>query len=112
MDTHQGAELLEWTDVEKLRDGMLLSGESGEPEIVEAEPLAEALTAGKQPPSLVVFNLYHSAARTAALTVASGAGAALSFQDTFDDRAALLFIGDFYLQQSESLDLIRRAFGA
>ena len=96
VDTHQGAELLEWTDVEKLKDGMLLADENGEPEIVEAEPLAEALTAGRQPPSLVVFNLYHSAARTAALTVASGAGAALGFQDTFDDRAALLFIGDFY----------------
>jgi hypothetical protein len=45
---------------------------------------------------LVVFNLHHSAARIAPLTVAQGADAAIGFQDTIDDSMAEQFLADLY----------------
>jgi hypothetical protein len=93
VDTHQAAELLEEPDA--ARDGWLLAGETGAYDAVGAEELARILNAAGGP-ELVVFNLYHSASRLAALTVAGGAGLALGFQDTFDDLAAELFVGEFY----------------
>jgi hypothetical protein len=47
-------------------------------------------------PLLAGFNLYNSASRICALTVAEGAGAALGFQDEFDDSLAELFFCNFY----------------
>jgi hypothetical protein len=95
VDTHQGAELLGEPD--KWPDGMLLRGAEEKSHLaVSSAELVGALCANAKKPALVVFNLYHSAASTAALAVAHGAGVAVGFQDTFDDLAAELFIGDFY----------------
>lgn len=94
VDSHQGASLLEREDGAK--DGWLVADGHGGEAAVDAEALADVLNSGDGGPDLVVFNLYHSASRVAALTVAGGTGAALGFQDTFDDLAAELFIGEFY----------------
>jgi hypothetical protein len=96
VDVHQGAELLEWPESKDRWDGMILADENGEPRGETAQALASALGSGVRKPKLVVANLYHSAARTAALIVGEGAGAALGFQDTIDDLAAEMFIGNFY----------------
>ena len=47
-------------------------------------------------PRLVAFNLWNSAARLAPLTVAAGAGAAIGFQDVFDDDLAEIFYSCLY----------------
>lgn len=97
VDVQQGLEYFEVAGADPPPDGMFLTGEDGRPVVVPALDLARTLTAGKsRKPGLVVFNLYHSAAHMAPLTVAEGAGAALGFQDTFDDLRAELFIGEFY----------------
>jgi len=63
---------------------------------VGAVELARALCADGTRPELVCFNLYNSAARMAALCVAEGAGAAIGFQDSFDDALAELFFSTLY----------------
>jgi hypothetical protein len=45
---------------------------------------------------LIACNIYNSAARIAPLAVASGAGAAIGFQDSFDDDLAELFFSTLY----------------
>lgn len=80
----------------RLRDGYLMAGEKIDVEVVAAEALAPALNAGKTKPVLVGCNLYNSASRICALAVAEGAGAALGFQDEFDDSLAELFFSTFY----------------
>ena len=95
-DTHQGLALLGHDDSETQRDGYLLRTDTGAPAPVSAEQLAAALTCGFTPPALVTLNLHNSAGRVAPLLLAAGAGAALAFQDSFDDALAELFLGSFY----------------
>ncbi len=95
-------------------DGMILSRtEDGAriPVPVGAPEVAKAVRgAGRKRPALVVYNLYRSAARTAALTVGEGAGYALGFQDTFDDELAEIFLADFYRSLRESEFDVHLAF--
>lgn len=92
-DSHQGLQLLDAPDAERVSDGLLVrDGKS----VVPAWEAAQALTRGKRRPRLVGFNIYYSAARTAAACVALGAEAAIGFQDSFDDALAELFYVTFY----------------
>lgn len=101
-DSHQGLELLKKAgnkdaqSIDDELDGYLLRSEDGKPDPVSAVELAKALCSGGTPPTLVSFNLQNSAARIAPLTVAAGAGAALGFQDVFDDSLGEQFFATFY----------------
>ena len=116
-DTWQTAELLNWPDRPDRRDGIVLAGPQPElgamglaglltgirppglsAEDPDARILDEILTDAKKtpPPKLLVCNIWNSAARTAALAVAAGVGAAIGIQDTFDDAIAESFHSDFY----------------
>lgn len=108
VDSHQGFTLLEDDRAAKADDGYLLAGKGATVDAVDAESLA-GIIAGA-PPALVVCNLWNSAARISALAVGMGkAGAALGFQDSFDDALAQLLLGSFYeaLASGASMD---RAF--
>jgi len=95
VDTHQGFTILEDKRAASTDDGYLLAGPGATVDPVDAETLASMFTA--HPPALVVCNLWNSAARISALLVGIGrAGAALGFQDSFDDALAQLLIGSFY----------------
>ena len=94
-DAHQWSSLMSQESADN-RDGYLMAGEKNDIEIVSAETLARALNAGKTKPLLVGCNLYNSASRVCALAVAEGAGAAIGFQDEFDDSLAELFFSTFY----------------
>jgi len=95
VDTHQGFTLLGDDRAPNAQDGYLLAGPGATVEPVDAESLA-ALFA-EAPPALVVCNLWNSAARISALLVGMGrVGAALGFQDAFDDALAQLLLGSFY----------------
>jgi hypothetical protein len=102
IDTFQGTRLLDpeqkTTVVTSISDGMYLRDDKWDAAPVTALELATALTAGALKPAMVSFNLYNSSARTAALAVARGAGAALGFQDYIDDRVAEIFFANFYWQ--------------
>ena len=110
VDLHQGRVLLniEPGADERQWDGLFLSDAVGGHDAVLAEDLARLLTpAGGRPPALVSCNFYHSAARVAAMVVAHGAGAAIGFQDEFDDGLAERFFGNFYqLWQAHDWDLL------
>ncbi|MDJ0790151.1 MAG: hypothetical protein QNK05_25435 [Myxococcota bacterium] len=100
VDTHQGGQLLRLPRDETRLDGLLLSG-GGDAEA--NDPVAAAYSSeevgrilGASRPRLVVFNVYNSGSRTAAMTVANGAGAAVGFVDSFDDSASELFLADLY----------------
>jgi hypothetical protein len=102
-DTHQGLLLLgEEHDPDEgepdaaVPDGYLLASESGRPAPVSALALARALCTPRHCPRLVAINLQNSAARVAPLLVAEGAGAAVGFQDIFDDDLSELFFATFY----------------
>lgn len=100
------------------RDGMLLQ-ENGAPAWLDAESLAAALTAAAQAPRVVSFNLHHSAARVAALTVARGVENAVAFLDEFEDDVSERFFANFYpgldasplYSFAHSLDVLRRSPG-
>lgn len=96
VDNHQGTRLLEMSTDVDFGDGLVLSDDIGTPTRVNAENVAKIMTAGQRPPSLVAFNLHHSATNTAAFTVAKGADVAIGFQDSVDDLMAELFFGQFY----------------
>jgi hypothetical protein len=97
VDVHQGTDYFDLGPIERFDDGMVLINEERDPVAVPAADLASALTAGRRKkPALVAFNLYYSAARIAALTVANGADVAIGFQDRFDDLAAESFLGELY----------------
>lgn len=97
VDAHQGAALLQQPQDPQRHDGYLLRGPGDKPWSVEAEPLANALTAaGTHAPGLVCFNFYNSGSRLAALAIAKGAKSAVGFQDTIDDRTAEQFFGNLY----------------
>ena len=92
-DSHQGLQLLDSPEAERVSDGLIVrDGRS----VVPAWQAAAALTSGRRSPRLVSFNIYYSAARTAAGCVALGADAAIGFQDSFDDALAELFYVTFY----------------
>ncbi len=80
----------------KKLNGMIFTDDYGDPVIVEAEEIAEALNAGKRSPALVTFNIYNSAAEMAALSVAEGAAQAIGIQDKINDALAELFFTTFY----------------
>ena len=80
----------------KKLNGMIFTDEYGDPIVVEAEEVAEALNAGMHPPMLVTFNIYSSAAELAALTVAKGSAQAIGIQDKINDALAELFFTSFY----------------
>jgi hypothetical protein len=124
-DSHQGLRLVAQQDgdadpppdndeAESVRDGYLMRNESGMPQAVEAQRLAQALCAKKHRPTLVAFNLQNSAARIAPHAVVAGAAAAIGFQDTFDDHLGERFFGTFYrIWRQEKWDLLeafRRAW--
>lgn len=80
----------------RVGDGMLVTDAEGETKAATYEEVARALNAGAAAPELVFFNLFNSAARMAALTVAGGARAAIGFQDVVDNRFAERFIEQFF----------------
>lgn len=95
-DTHQGLALLEENADNEVHDGYLLSTAAGAPHPVRAAELASAVARGRTKPALVTLNLHNSSGRLAPALLASGVGAALGFQDVFDDGLAELFLGSFY----------------
>lgn len=94
-DSHQAA-ALGVINAREIRDGYLIVGENADTEFIEAIDLARILNSGKSKPALVACNLYNSASRICALSVAEGAAAAIGFQDEFDDNLAELFFCNFY----------------
>lgn len=102
-DPHQGLQLLDDPNSDRALDGLLVrtatsAGRAGkaQAEVVPAGKVAKLLTTDARRPRLVSCNVYYSAARTAAACVASGAEAAIGFQDSFDDTLAELFYATFY----------------
>jgi hypothetical protein len=88
------------TPVSSIHDGMYLRDSHWNEQMIDARTLAEVVAVAAQKPPLVSFNLYNSSARIAALTVASGAGAALGFQDSVEDILAEIFFANYYLYWS------------
>jgi hypothetical protein len=118
-DTHQGLLLLgedhdpnEGEPDAAVPDGYLLASESGRPAPVSALALARALCPRSHRPQLVAINLQNSAARVAPLLVAEGAGAAVGFQDTFDDDLSELFFATFYRELRHGKWHLASAFDA
>jgi hypothetical protein len=105
-DPHQGLQMLEDPNAESAHDGVLVRRSStevsseeespGVTEVVTSFSVAKQLTSNGRQPRLVACNLYYSAARTAAMSVALGAEAAIGFQDSFDETLAELFYSTFY----------------
>jgi hypothetical protein len=102
IDAHQGVQLLrarrDWRDQPAPNDGLWLNGD-GCP--TDAAEVARLLTSGKYPPRLVCCNFYNSAPRIASLSVVKGAGAAIGFQDAFDDAVAELFYANFFAEYQQ-----------
>jgi hypothetical protein len=90
-----------------VKDGYVLKGAVHELTAVDAEAFANILAncdanGVPQPPRLVAFNFYNSAARVAALSVAHGVETAIGFQDSYDDDQAERFFADFYAQLTKT----------
>ncbi|HZI49226.1 MAG TPA: hypothetical protein VFD75_15635, partial [Pyrinomonadaceae bacterium] len=83
-------------DLSSVFDGYLLKGNLGGGDPVKADELAKILNVARRKPALVSFNIFFSAARIAAATVAAGTGAAIGFQDEFEDALSELFFTNFY----------------
>lgn len=79
-----------------------------------AKELARVLCGAAKKPRLVGFNLFNSGSRSAALTVAAGAEAAIGFLDDFDDSLTERLFADLYTawrhQPGESVNVFRWAF--
>jgi hypothetical protein len=97
IDTREGRDLARslLTPATK-RDGLCLRGDDLRPRAVLADEVAEIFNAARRKPALVSLTAFNTAARTCALTVARGAGAAIGFQDRFDELLAELFYTTFY----------------
>jgi hypothetical protein len=96
VDSHHGVALFPWLKPKQF-DGMIFSDGEGGIKPIKFSRLAEALTQGRtKKPSVVVFNIYHSAPWSAPTAVALGARSAIGFQDTCDDLDAERYIGQFY----------------
>ncbi len=102
VDLHQGRRLRGGVapeggvDRPAREDGIVLPDAEGSESEASAAEFSAALCGGAARPDLICFNLHHSAARTAALSVAEGAGAAIGFQDSFDDALAERFFSTLY----------------
>lgn len=97
VDIHQAASFLgqpadRWPPTQ---EGIYLADQFGNPVPVMAEEIAAALTIAPRKPMIVGFNIYN-AATIAARTVAHGAGSAVAFHGTFEDRLAETFFSGFY----------------
>ena len=109
IDSRMGAELL-GTAVSD-RDGLYMtSPRGGVPEAVDAQTFAEAITPKDYAPKLVAFNLWNSGARMAPLAIARGVGAAIGFENTFDDNIAERFFSQLYAQYSASTWSLGKGF--
>jgi hypothetical protein len=109
VDLHQARELLSMQQGEDVgSDGYLLAAKSGETgyDFASADQIASLFTAANETPTLICFNIYYSAARTAALCVAAGAHYAVGFQDTADDVQADDFFARFYANLSQNGNLL------
>jgi hypothetical protein len=103
IDNFQGMHFLDPeqnTAVSSIHDGMYLRDSHWNEQMTDARTLAEAVACAALKPGVVSFNLYNSSARIAALTAASGAGAALGFQDSVEDNLAEIFFANYYLYWS------------
>ncbi len=97
VDSQQGSSIINPARAGEVLDGYFVRSRDREPLVLEAEPLARLLTSGQaRKPTLISCNIYNSAARIAPLCVAAGAGAAIGFQDSFDDDLAELFFSSLY----------------
>lgn len=83
-------------------DGIVMLDAKGAETEVSAADLAQALCAGRAHAQLICLNLHNSASRMAALSVAQGAGAAIGFQDRFDDALGERFFATLYRSLSLS----------
>jgi hypothetical protein len=109
IDTKLGAELLGILPSE--RDGLYLaSARTGDPELLDAEAFASAITPESYAPKLLALNLWNSGARMAPLAIARGVGAAIGFENTFDDNVAERFFAQLYAQYSASTWSLGKAF--
>lgn len=97
IDSHQATSLGILPERSEARDGYLLRDVEHAVVCADAEQLARIVSAAQRKPLLVSCNIYNSAARLCALMVAEGAGAAIGFQDEFEDRLTELFFTNFYL---------------
>lgn len=79
-----------------VHDGYLLRADADGLDPVESTDLALIINAAPRKPALVTCNIYYSAPRVCPLIVAKGAGAAIGFQDEFDDALTELFLATFY----------------
>ena len=99
-DNYQGARIIDPQQKEivpeRIRDGIYLRTDKWNAIPVDALDIAIALNNGSTKPTIVSFNVYNSSARLAAFTVATGASAAIGFQDFIDDRVAEVFFANFY----------------
>jgi hypothetical protein len=118
-DSHEGLALLgdqhdagEGSPDARVPDGYLLGAEGGGPIAVSAMDLADALCGHARKPRLISLNLQNSAARVAPLMIAAGAGAAVGFQDIFDDDLSELFFGTFYRELRHNRWHLASAFDA
>ncbi len=109
IDTRLGAELLGTPAPD--RDGLYLaSPRGGDPEAIDAQAFAEVITPKNYAPKLVAFNLWNSGARMAPLAIARGVGAAIGFENTFDDSVSERFFAQLYAQYSASTWSLGKAF--
>jgi hypothetical protein len=95
-DSHQGREVGAIPRDVEVEDGYVVRSSDRRAEVLDAEALAKVLTSATRKPSLLCCNIYNSAARIAPLSVAEGAGAAIGFQDSFDDELAERFFATLY----------------
>jgi hypothetical protein len=97
VDTLQGRELAGSSLSKALqRDGLCLRDDDMRPCAIPADDIARIFNSARRKPALVSLTAFNTAARTSALTVARGAGAAIGFQDRFDEVLAELFYTTFY----------------
>lgn len=110
VDTHEGGDFLGYPNARELNDGIFMAGQGESAVPVDAKDVAAYLVLGNPKPMIVTFNVYNSAARIAALTVAAGAEAAIGFQDVFDDELSDLLFAAFYHTLKEASWELLRAF--
>ena len=111
-DNWQGAVHLKLPYSPHRIDGIMLRDWKGDPDEVDSESVGELILELDPRPWLVSFNVYNSAARLGALAVAGGAGAAIGFQDTFDDELAEQFFAMLYKGLNAKGDLLKAFLSA
>ena len=112
LDNWQGSVLLKLPYSDLRIDGLMLRDWQGDPDEVDSESVGELIHLLDPRPWLVSFNVYNSAARLGALAVAGGAGAAIGFQDTFDDELAEQFFARLYKELNSKDDLLKAFLSA